>query len=112
MAYGLVDRFEDQLMEIYLKGGLASKIMKKVKGELNATPSGTELNDLYQRQFFLSTDKITEKIGFASRVDLQTGMQHTAAWLELHEKLTCPLPMHVKGGPDSSPSSSQELVSR
>ena len=55
VAYGLVDRFEDQLMEIYLKGGLASKIMKKVKGELRATPSGTELNDLYQRQFFLST---------------------------------------------------------
>ena len=96
IAYGIVDRFEDQLMEIYLKGGLASRIMKAVKGELKATPSGTELNDLYQRQFHLTQDKARDLLGFEPKFSLEEGVGYTAKWLQLHEKLKQPLPSSIQ----------------
>ena len=96
IAYGIVDRFEDQLMEIYLKGGLASRIMKAVKAELKATPSGTELNDLYQRQFHLSQDKARDLLGFEPKFSLEEGVGYTAKWLQLHEKLKQPLPSSIQ----------------
>ncbi len=92
----ILSRFEDQLMEIYLKGGLASRIMKRIKGELDATPTGTELNDLYQRQFVLNTDKAKDMLGFESQVGLNHGLALTAKWLELHELLTVPLPREAE----------------
>ena len=102
IAYGIVDRFEDQLMEIYLKGGLASRIMKAVKGELKATPSGTELNDLYQRQFHLDQDKARDLLGFEPRFSLEEGVAYTARWLQLHEKLKQPLPQSIQRLQDES----------
>jgi len=88
----ILDRFQDQLMEIYLKGGIASRVMKKIKGELNSTPTKTELNDLYQREFFLVQDKAHELIGFYPEFEIEKGLQYTAEWLQLHELLTQPLP--------------------
>lgn len=37
-------------MEIYLRGGWASRVMKRIKGSLDATPSGAELTGLYARR--------------------------------------------------------------
>ncbi|MEM7313662.1 MAG: NAD(P)-dependent oxidoreductase [Planctomycetota bacterium] len=103
----ILDRFEDQLMEIYLKGGFASRVMKKIKGELDATPTGTELNDLYQRQFVLNTDKARNMLGFESTFDLNHGLQLTAEWLALHELLEQPLPNHKQ---DASSEPQRETV--
>ena len=85
MADVVLARYEDQLMEIYLRGGWASKIMKKIKGELDATPSSDELNDLYARRVYYSDAKARDALGYAPEFDLRRGLRLTLAWLQLHE---------------------------
>jgi nucleoside-diphosphate-sugar epimerase len=84
----IVDRFKDPLMEIYLQGGIASKIMKRVKGELQATPSVGELHDLFSRQAIYCDRAAREQLGFEPKFDLQRGLSLTTAWLRLHEIVT------------------------
>ena len=103
-AFALVDRYEDKLMEIYLRGGLASKMMKKLKGELDSTPSGGELNDLYTRQATYDDSKIRSMLNFQSAFDLDLGMRLSAAWLCLHEQTTNPISFdHGSDGAVSQP---------
>ncbi len=85
LADVVLSRFEDQLMEIYLKGGLASRLMKKIKGELDATPTGNELNDLYARQVYYVDQKARDLLGYQPEFDLSRGLELTHAWLRLHE---------------------------
>ena len=87
-AFALVDRYEDKLMEIYLRGGLASKMMKKLKGELDSTPSGGELHDLYTRKAIYDDSKIRSMLNFQSAFDMDLGMRLSAAWLCLQEQTT------------------------
>ncbi|MFN3189912.1 MAG: NAD-dependent epimerase/dehydratase family protein [Aureliella sp.] len=83
----VLDRYEDKLMEIYMRGGWASKWMKRIKGELSSTPSGNELNDLYSRQAFYSAEKAKRELGYQPTFSLDEGLRHTASWLSLHELL-------------------------
>lgn len=78
-------KFEDRLMEIYLRGGWASKLMKRLKGELDSTPSAGELNDLYSRKANYDDQKICQLIGYSPRFNLDQGIQKTIDWFELHE---------------------------
>ncbi|XZE54985.1 NAD-dependent epimerase/dehydratase family protein [Planctomycetaceae bacterium SH139] len=78
-------RFEDQLMEIYLRGGLASRMMKRLKGELDATPSSAEINDLFVRSAVYDDLKIRQTIDYQPAFDLTRGLQLTVDWLRLHE---------------------------
>ncbi|MCA9193632.1 MAG: NAD-dependent epimerase/dehydratase family protein [Planctomycetales bacterium] len=81
----VLDRFEDQLMEIYLRGGTASKIMKRIKGEINSTPSQNELHHLYCRSARYNDRRIRERLGYSPQITLDVGLMYTSAWLELHE---------------------------
>lgn len=81
----VLDRFEDQLMEIYLRGGLAGRLMKRIKNQLEATPTGTELNDLFARQATYDANKIERLLGFQPHHDLATGLRLSVQWLALHE---------------------------
>lgn len=85
VADAVLDRFEDQLMAIYLKGGFASRVMKKIKGELDATPTVKELNDLFGRQVYFVDQKARDLIGYVPEFDLDRGLRLTLAWLQLHE---------------------------
>ena len=78
-------KFEDPLMEIYLRGGWASKWMKRLKGEIDSTPSSGELNNLYARKASYDDTKIQNTLGYCTQYNLQQGIQQTVNWLALHE---------------------------
>lgn len=106
----VLDRYEDKLMEIYLRGGLASKMMKKLKGELDSTPSGGELHDLYMRKATYDDSKIRSILGFQSAFDLDLGMRLSAAWLSLQELTTKPVAFDGPSSNLQSQSNSTEAV--
>ena len=78
-------KFEDRLMEIYLRGGFASRLMKRLKGELDSTPSTGELNDLYSRKASYDDYKIRQVLSYSPRFNLDKGIQQTIDWMVLHE---------------------------
>lgn len=77
-----VSRFEDQLMEIYLRGGWASRMMKRVKTVLDSTPSTGELEDLYSRRAVYSDQKARTLLGYQPKFDLNRGMALSVLWME------------------------------
>jgi nucleoside-diphosphate-sugar epimerase len=87
MADKVVNRFEDKLMEIYLRGGWPTKVMKRVKRVLQSTPSGAELNDLFSRNAVYSDAKARELIGYKPLFDLDQGLKLSVQWLQLNELL-------------------------
>jgi len=78
-------KFEDRLMEIYLRGGWASRMMKRLKGELDSTPSSQELNELFSRKTSYDDQKIRERLGYVPRFNIAEGISRTVNWLSLHE---------------------------
>ncbi len=77
-------RFQDRLMRIYLRGGWAGRMMKRLKGALDATPSGNELHGLYGRKAVYRDDKIRDLLGYTPQFDLTTGLEMSVAWLRHH----------------------------
>lgn len=83
-------RFEDRLMEIYLRGGWASQMMKRLKNRLANTPSGGELQDLYTRQARYCDQSIRDTLGYRPAFDLDAGIEQTLQWMALHELIESP----------------------
>ena len=83
-------RFEDQLMEIYLRGGPMGKLMKRLKHQLSTTPSGGELNHLYSRQARYIDTKIRQDLGYKAEYDLDKGIASAIPWMILHEYVDDP----------------------
>ena len=81
----ILNRYEDKIMEIYMRGGLAHRIMKKIKGEMNATPDTNELNDLFSRQAYYDDCKICSLLGYRPQFDIESAIRSTIQWLRLHE---------------------------
>ena len=91
----VMNRFEDQIMEIYMRGGLTHKILKRIKGEVDATPASNELHDLFQRTAHYSDTKISELLGYCPTRSLKDEIDSTIHWLCLHE-LVAKTPSHLK----------------
>ncbi len=83
-------RFEDRLMEIYLRGGWAGQMMKRLKNRLDSTPSEGELTDLYARKAVYSDEKIRRTLGYNPSYDLRKGVDTTIQWMLLHELIQEP----------------------
>jgi predicted dehydrogenase/nucleoside-diphosphate-sugar epimerase len=83
-------RFQDRLMEIYLRGGWAGQMMKKLKKQLEHTPSGGELQDLFNRQAKYKDDAIRRELGYQPAFDLEKGIALTLQWMILHELIDQP----------------------
>ena len=81
----VLDRFEDRIMEIYMRGGWPQRIMKKIKGELDATPDNSELNDLFVRPAYYDDQKIQSLLGYRPLFSLETSIANTLHWMQLHE---------------------------
>lgn len=81
----VLERFEDQLMEIYLRGGFLGRMMKRLKGELDSTPSGNELHDLFSRKARYVDSLARAQLGYVPQVSLGEGLARTTDWLRLHE---------------------------
>jgi nucleoside-diphosphate-sugar epimerase len=77
----IVSRFEDRLMEIYLRGGKASQVMKWVKSMFDSTPSQGELEDLYSRKAIYADDKAHQLLGYQPKFDLNRGMAMSVLWM-------------------------------
>ena len=84
-------KFEDRLMEIYLRKGWMSSCMKLLKGQLDATPTEGELNDLYGRKASYDDSKIRTMLGYKPNYDLDHGVQITTQWFDRHEILPRPV---------------------
>jgi hypothetical protein len=78
-------RWEDKLMEIYLRGGIAGRWMKRLRNALKSTPSTGELTNLYSRKANYDDVKIKQQLGYCPKFDLSTGIAQTIQWLTLHE---------------------------
>lgn len=92
-AFGFVvdkirDQCEDKLMEIYLQGGWPTKVMKRLKGQLDSTPTGGELNDLFSRDAIYEDAKAHELLGYTPNFELDEGLRVSVEWLHLNEVLT------------------------
>lgn len=85
VAGKIVERFEDKLMEIYLQGGWAGRMMKRIKGELDCTPSGGELNDLYARDVVYEDQKARDLMGYDPQYDIESGIRQSVYWLQHSE---------------------------
>jgi nucleoside-diphosphate-sugar epimerase len=85
ITLGVKARFEEPLMEIYMRNGFAGRMMRKLKGELDSTPSLGELTDLYCRQVTYCDEKIRTTLGYENKFELADGIAATVAWLERHE---------------------------
>ena len=86
----ILNRYEDKIMEIYMRGGLAHRVMKKIKGEMNATPDTNELNDLFSRQAYYDDRKICSLLGYKPRFEIESAIRSTMHWLRLHEVVETP----------------------
>lgn len=109
----IMARYEDKLMEIYLRGGWMSRLMKRVKGELKSTPSGGELHDLFSRKARYMDAKARHDLGYAPQVSIKEGLHYSVDWLRLHEVIPS-LGSDRSSASTSSESNSdqvQELVS-
>lgn len=89
-AFSVVRQFDDRLMEIYLRGGLASKVMKRIKKLIDSAPSPRELTDSFHRKAIYSDRKLRERLGYVPRYDLEKGLHRCAVWLARCGYLTRP----------------------
>jgi len=105
--------FEDRLMDIYLRGGWASRMMKRLKGELDSTPVANELFDLYSRKVVYDDRKIRDLIGYMPRFDLELGIEQTLHWFTLHEIIPSKSRVFLKSNAASTSSEDRhESISR
>lgn len=102
-------RFEDQLMEIYLRGGWAGQMMKRLKNRLDSTPSQGELMDLYARKAVYSDEQIRRSLGYSPGYDIRNGIDTTLQWMLLHELIQEPQRLQRLGTSLDS-SASSEMV--
>ncbi|MGE0376071.1 MAG: hypothetical protein AB7Q45_11720, partial [Planctomycetaceae bacterium] len=92
-------RYEDQLMRIYLRGGVAGRMMKRLKSALDSTPSGNELNGLFARQAVYRDAKARKLLGYTPQFDLSTGLELSVAWLRHHGQIDEAGPCEVSDEP-------------
>jgi len=77
-----LDRYKEPLMDIYLRGGVISKVMKGVKNSLHSTPSVNELQNLYSRDAYYVATKAQERLGYKPKFSLETGLRLSILWLD------------------------------
>lgn len=76
-----VDRFREQLMPIYLRGGVAGKVMRSVKNKLATTATQAELEGLYSRKATFLTQRAERALGRWPTVSLDEGLWRCRDWL-------------------------------
>lgn len=101
---------EDKLMEIYLRGGWPTKVMRRLKAQLDSTPTGGQLNDLFSRDAVYEDRKAHELLGYAPNFGLDEGLQVSVEWLHLNEVLGDSNP--DEAAPDSSGTTDSTMSDR
>lgn len=86
-----LDRFDDTIMDIYMRGGVVKKAMKQVKNSLNTTPSAAELQNLYSRDALYVTSRAQDMLGYEPKFGLDVGLRMSVLWLDHHGFLRQPL---------------------
>jgi predicted dehydrogenase/nucleoside-diphosphate-sugar epimerase len=107
----VLNRYEDKIMEIYMRGGLAHKVMKRIKGEVNSTPDPNELHDLFQRAAHYDDRKASSLIDYSPASSLKEEINSTIHWLRLHEYIdTIPSDLQVTEQRAEQPALSKEVA--
>ena len=73
--------FEPAVMKVYQSSRMARTLMKGVQSTLRKVPSGAEY-DLYGRVVDFPTDRARADLGFEPAVDMENGIDLSAAWIE------------------------------
>lgn len=80
----LLHRYGNQLMDLYLRGGTASTLMKRVKQALFTTPTTTELQTLYNRHAIYTDTKARTLLGYQPQFDIELALKLCVLWLNHH----------------------------
>jgi len=83
VARNILTRFRDKVFNVYQRSYAARGAMQATERSLSLTPSLDELR-LFRRDCRFANDKLKTRLGFTPRVDLEQGLQATAAWLNHH----------------------------
>ncbi len=115
VTWFFVEKFYDRLMEIYLRGGPTSRLMKRVKGLLNSTPSTKELENLYSRRAIYVDQRAHDLLGYRPAYDLAAGVRMSVLWMAHHgladPATIAPPPAGTNGHPATSADASGQTVS-
>lgn len=98
-----VDRYRDQLMDIYLHNKFLGDLMRKLKTSLHSTPSANELQNLFSRDAHYVGDKARDVRGFRPQFDAQKGLHLSALWLDHNGFLDQPIVRSIKTAAQPAP---------
>jgi nucleoside-diphosphate-sugar epimerase len=79
----LLQRYQEQIMALYRRFGLARQIMRRAERMIRQVPTPAEFR-LYGRKAFYATEKATRMLGYESKFSMQRGIDLSIAWLK-HE---------------------------
>ncbi len=81
-----LSRYRDRIMKIYTGSRMAGFAMKSTEKSLKLTPTPGQLKS-YGIDAEYTIDKAQQQLGYVPRVDVQTGLQMSVAWLKHHGML-------------------------
>ena len=73
-------------MDIYLRGGRVSQVMKNVKSALFTTPSAAELEGLFSRDVCYVDEKARMQLGYAPQFYVDAGFVSARSGLSITAK--------------------------
>jgi len=79
----LLRRYQNQIMALYQRFGLAKHIMRRAERIIRQVPTPAEFR-LYSRRAFYVTDKANRVLGYEPRFSMRRGVDRSVAWLK-HE---------------------------
>jgi nucleoside-diphosphate-sugar epimerase len=79
----LLRRYQDQIMALYQRSGLAKQVMRRAERFLRQVPTPAEFR-LCSRTAFYRTDKAARLLGYTPQYSTDRGVALSAAWLK-HE---------------------------
>jgi UDP-glucose 4-epimerase len=78
-----LNRFQDQIMALYKRSGLAKSAMRHVERVIRKSPTTAELR-LYSKQASFPTDKAARLLGYKPQFSMAEGIRLSLAWLRHH----------------------------
>lgn len=78
-----LSHFQDQIMALYKRSGLAKSAMRRAERIIRKSPTTAELR-LYSKQASFPTDKAARRLAYKPKFSMAEGIQLSVAWLEHH----------------------------
>jgi nucleoside-diphosphate-sugar epimerase len=87
--------FGAPIMWLYQRNAVVKRLMRKAEHMIRQTPTTNEFR-MYSRTAHYPTDRARDMLGYAPNVDMQRGVELSAAWLR-HHRIVTPARTHAAG---------------